>query len=72
MGVLGILEAVEILLSYGWAPSKRTIYLSFGHDEEVGGSGARMVAQLLEERGVKLKYALDEGGLINEGGEVLL
>jgi carboxypeptidase PM20D1 len=65
--VMGILEAVEILLSEGFQP-KRTIYLVFGHDEEVGGrEGARRVADLLAQRGVELEYAIDEGLSITEG-----
>ncbi|MAA55354.1 MAG: peptidase M20, partial [Porticoccaceae bacterium] len=34
---MSTLEAVELLLSNGFKP-KRSIYLAFGHDEEVGGS----------------------------------
>ena len=34
--MISILEAVEKLLSEGYEP-ERTIYLSFGHDEEIGG-----------------------------------
>jgi carboxypeptidase PM20D1 len=65
--VFGILEAVEILLSEGARP-KRTIYLVFGHDEEVGGrEGAKLVADLLGKRGVELEFALDEGLSITEG-----
>jgi carboxypeptidase PM20D1 len=61
-GVLGILEAVEALLQENFEP-ERTIYLAFGHDEEVGGlKGASSIASLLKERGVALEYVLDEGG----------
>ncbi len=66
--VLAILEAVEKLLAEGYQPVK-TVYLAFGHDEEVGGaSGARQIADLLESRGVN-EYALvlDEGGAIVDG-----
>jgi len=66
--VLAILEAVEKLLAEGHQPV-RTVYLAFGHDEEVGGaSGARQIADLLESRGVS-DYALvlDEGGAIVDG-----
>ena len=61
------LEAVESLLAGGFKPT-RTIYLIFGADEEVGGArGARQIAKLLQERGVKLDFVIDEGMLITEG-----
>ncbi len=66
-GVLGILEAVETLLGEGYSPD-RTIYLAFGHDEEIGGhSGALNIASLLQKRGVSLEYVLDEGGSNTQG-----
>jgi carboxypeptidase PM20D1 len=59
--LLGILEAVEYLLSQGVQP-QRTIYLAFGHDEEIGGSnGAAKIAELLRAKGVELEFILDEG-----------
>ena len=59
--VLGILEAVENLLSSGFEP-ERSVYLAFGHDEEIGGErGAAKIAELLHARGVELEYVLDEG-----------
>jgi carboxypeptidase PM20D1 len=62
-----ILEAAERLVKDGFRP-KRTIYLAFGHDEEVGGRrGARAIAALLASRGVRLDFVLDEGLLITEG-----
>jgi len=65
--VLGILEAVEHLLAEGYQP-RRTIYLAFGHDEEIGGNnGAAKIADLLHARGLKLAYILDEGMNIVEG-----
>ncbi|NJD20593.1 MAG: M20/M25/M40 family metallo-hydrolase, partial [Gemmatimonadetes bacterium] len=36
VSVVAILEAVEALLAQGFRP-RRTVYLAFGHDEEVGG-----------------------------------
>jgi carboxypeptidase PM20D1 len=67
MGVMGILEAVELLLSQGFQP-KRTIYLAFGHDEEIGGrNGATKIAALLQSRGVALDYILDEGSAVTNG-----
>ncbi len=66
LGVLAILEAAESLLGEGFQPV-RTIYLAFGHDEEVGGQqGARQIAELLATRGVVLIAVLDEGGFIVE------
>ncbi len=66
-GVILWLEAVEALLAEGVAP-RRTIYLSFGHDEEIGGkNGAKQVAELFKARGVKLAFLFDEGGFIFEG-----
>ncbi|KAJ9510761.1 hypothetical protein QJQ45_027618 [Haematococcus lacustris] len=64
LGVIGLLEAVTRLLARGWTPH-RTIMLSFGHDEEVGGSGgAGEVAALLKTRGVQLECVVDEGGVV--------
>jgi carboxypeptidase PM20D1 len=66
-GVTGLLEAVEGLLSQGFQP-KRSVYLAFGHDEELGGlNGAANVAALLKERGVKAEFSLDEGMAITDG-----
>lgn len=66
-GVIVMMEAVTKLLSEGFAPT-RTIYLSFGHDEEVGGrSGAANVAELLIAQGVQLEWTLDEGSFVTQG-----
>jgi len=62
-----ILEAAEAMAKAGFRP-KRTIYLAFGHDEEVSGTrGAEAIAATLASRGVRLDYAIDEGLLIAEG-----
>ncbi|MDQ7041715.1 MAG: M20 family peptidase [Rhodothermus sp.] len=67
ISVLGVLEAVEQLLADGFRPV-RTIYLAFGHDEEVGGRhGARRIAELLAARGVRLITVVDEGGFVVDG-----
>jgi len=61
------MEAVEMLVKSGFKP-RRTVYLVFGHDEEVGGrDGALAVAALLKQRGVRLDFVLDEGMIITEG-----
>jgi carboxypeptidase PM20D1 len=66
-GVLGALEALELLLAEGFRP-RRTVLLAFGHDEEVGGhQGAAQIAALLAGRGVEPELVLDEGLMIGEG-----
>jgi carboxypeptidase PM20D1 len=65
LGVMGLLEAVDGLIAAGFTPS-RTVYLAFGHDEEVlsPDSGAAMLAALLSSRGVHDAWLMDEGGII--------
>jgi carboxypeptidase PM20D1 len=70
VSVLAILEAAEGALRGGFEP-KRTIYFAFGHDEEVGGSGARALKAALLKRGIKSPaLVLDEGGAIMPGAMV--
>ena len=65
--LVGILEAVEHLVVAGVKP-KRTVYLSFGYDEEVGGRrGAARIAELLGSRNVHPQFVLDEGGALITG-----
>lgn len=64
--MMGVLEAVEYLLAQNFTP-KRTIYLAFGHDEEIGGNGgAAKIARLLQSRNVKLAFTLDEGLVVTD------
>lgn len=64
IGVVGIMESVELLLKEGFQP-QRGIYFAFGHDEEIGGQlGAKTIAQYLEEQNIKAELILDEGGSI--------
>ncbi|MEM9330084.1 MAG: M20 family peptidase [Pseudomonadota bacterium] len=67
IAVLGLLEAAEHLIAEGFQP-KRTIYFSFGHDEEVGGwQGAGRVAHMLKKQGVEMEWSLDEGSMVLDG-----
>ncbi len=67
VAVMAMLEAVESLAASGFAP-RRTVYLAFGHDEELGGdAGAKGIVDLLEARGVHLWFSLDEGMAIVTG-----
>ncbi len=61
-----VFEAVETLLSHGWQP-ERPILLTFGHNEEILGSGAIAVVAHLKARGIKAHAVLDEGGSIYDG-----
>ncbi len=62
--VVAIMEAVEALVKGGHIP-KRTIYLSFGHDEEIGGTdGAGGVVTHLKDQGIQMAWSLDEGSMI--------
>ena len=66
IGVIGLLEATEALLSNGFQP-KRTLYLSFGHDEEIGGlRGAKVIVEHLKAQGIEAQFVLDEGGTISQ------
>lgn len=64
--LVAMLGAAEHLIAAGFTP-KRSIYFSFGGDEEIGGDGARAVAAHLKEQGVQLAWALDEGSFVLDG-----
>ena len=64
--LVAILEAIEGLLADGFAPAG-DVHVVSGHDEEVRGSGARAIAELLAARGVRPSLVLDEGGAVVEG-----
>ena len=65
--MISILEAVERLLGENYQP-ERTVYLAFGHDEEINGlRGAAVIASALKERGVEAEFVLDEGSSLIVG-----
>jgi len=67
IGVIALMESLERLLADGARP-QRSIYLAFGHDEEVGGmEGAARVAEYFERQGVRFDFVLDEGGAVTSG-----
>jgi carboxypeptidase PM20D1 len=66
ISVISLLEAVESLLREGFVP-ERSIYLAFGHDEELSGKGAAAIAALLKSRNVEAALVLDEGSIIAQG-----
>ncbi len=65
--LISLMEAAERLISKGFTPD-RDIYFMFGHDEELGGDkGAKVMAGMLQKRGVQLAWAVDEGSAMVKG-----
>ncbi len=65
--MVGILEAVMMLLARGYQP-QRTVYLAIGHDEEIMGyEGTVKIVEHLKSKGIQLAAVLDEGGMISKG-----
>jgi len=66
IGVISLLESMELLLTQGQRP-ERSVYLAFGHDEEVGGKdGAAQIAKYLADQGLRFDFVLDEGGAVTQ------
>ncbi|MCH3967218.1 MAG: M20/M25/M40 family metallo-hydrolase [Atopobiaceae bacterium] len=61
--LMGELEACEYLLAHG-SSLARPLMFCFGCDEEVQQTGGRRLGHILEERGVRLEYLLDEGDYV--------
>ena len=61
--VVGICEAVELLLEAGHVPAQ-DVWLSFGCDEEVSGTAALAAVGHLRAAGVRPWFVVDEGGAI--------
>ncbi len=65
--LIAIMSAIDALAGSGFVPS-RTVYLAFGHDEEISGlHGASKIVDALVARGVHAELALDEGSALVEG-----
>ena len=64
LAVMGIMEAIELLLEEGFIP-ERTIYAAFGYDEEICGlNGAKKIVDHLKDNNVRAEFVLDEGLVI--------
>lgn len=62
--VMSLLETMEYLLTVDYQP-RRSFYVSFGHDEEIGGDeGARAISRYFQDNDITLNYVLDEGGAV--------
>ncbi len=67
LSLIGMLEAIDLLIAEEYLPN-RTVYLAFGHDEEVGGAnGATAIAEYFKNKNIQFEYILDEGSLVTEG-----
>lgn len=67
VNVIALFEAAEHLTSRGYQP-KRTIYFSFGHDEEIGGTnGAKAIAAIFADDDIEFEFVMDEGLAVLEG-----
>ena len=66
LNVIGELEAIEALIGANFVP-KRTVILSFGHNEEVLGSGAKAIATAFAQRNIHPLMVVDEGGAVAAG-----
>lgn len=64
--LVAALEGVEAQIIAGHTP-EHDLYLSFGHDEETAGSGAKAIVELLESWGIRPGLVIDEGGAVVEG-----
>ncbi len=64
--LFAIMESVSHLIETGFTP-KQTIYIAFGHDEEIGGTqGAKFSADYFKSKGITFDFVLDEGGGISK------
>lgn len=56
-------RGIEELIAAGYVP-KSDVYIASSCTEEIGGSGAPATAQYLKEQGIRLRFLIDEGGMI--------
>ena len=64
--LIAVIQTVETLLGEGFKP-ERTVYLCFGHNEEIvcsKESGADEIVKVLRSRGIHLDSVLDEGSAL--------
>lgn len=65
--LFAIMESVDQLIANGYQPVQ-TIYIAFGHDEEIGGNeGAKKSAEFFRKNNIEFDFILDEGGGITSG-----
>lgn len=62
-GLWAMLQAANELIENDYTPNK-DIYFFSGCNEETDGSGADSISRLLQQRGIRFSFVLDEGGMI--------
>ena len=62
-GLFAMLQAADELASEGFIP-EQDIYFESACTEEIDGSGADYFSKLLQDRGIRFRFLLDEGGMI--------
>lgn len=62
-GLWAMLQAADELASEGFVPAQ-DVYFESACTEEIDGSGADHFSKLLQERGLRFRFILDEGGMI--------
>jgi carboxypeptidase PM20D1 len=68
--IIAQMDTVEQLLREGHQPA-RSIYLAYGHDEEIGGrQGALKISQHLQQQDLRFSLVLDEGSIIAVAGVI--
>ena len=62
-GLFAMLQAADELAAQGFIP-KQDVYFESACTEETDGSGADHISQILQQRGIRFDFVLDEGGMI--------
>ena len=62
-GLWAMLQAADELVSEGFVP-EQDVYFESACTEETDGSGADHFSKYLQEKGIRFRFALDEGGMI--------
>ncbi len=63
--LIAMLHVIEEMLENKNYQPKRTYYLAFGHDEEIGGKeGNKKISEYLQSQNVQLSIVVDEGGAV--------
>ena len=62
-GLFAMLQAADELAAEGFVP-QQDVYFESACTEETDGSGADHISQVLQQRGIRFDFVLDEGGMI--------